>query len=373
MKIELKGSPWKESDETFWPNILRVAHLKGGLTASNSPKKPKIIKLRQATLDSKVIEIRLTAYRDLALALDSSGFGEIIGIDFYETEEQIRGVQQPLWMANSPTCDGVNGLFENNQFWRKVRHHGYTLKDPKIIDIAGRIGQQLWTLGNSLRKVSLAYQRQIVSVDFSGIGNRNWFSDSNTSNIFDSFQHFLFDACSLRDYLSEAVNEFIVFKEFPNQKKMITSHAKLVSILKPLSGKSNLLNDIVNASEENGWLELLTNYRNVITHVCPISQFNMQSSVFIEKIDIVCDKKVARIKAPLPANPREIRFERDVTRTNFSELERIQKEFSQRAKDPDNSLDMLEYCSSVTKNLVTYAVEIAAASDLDAPPIKLQL
>ena len=70
-------------------------------------------------------------------------------------------------------------------------------------------------------------------------------------------------------------------------------------------------------------------------------------------------------------NPKEIRFERDVTRTNFSELERIQKEFKKRAKDPDNSLDMLEYCSSVTKNLVSYAVEIAAASDLEAPPIKL--
>lgn len=373
MKLEMKGSPRKESDKTFWPKILRVAHLKGGLTAINSPKTPNIIKLKQLTLDSKAIEITLTAYRDIALALDKSGFGEIIGIDFYETEDQIRGIQQPQWMVNSPTSHAVNGLFENYQFWRKVCHHAYTSQEPKIIDIAGRIAQQLKTLENSLRKISLAYQRQISSIDFKEIENVNSFSDSNTSNIFDSFQHFLFDACSLRDYLSEAVNEFIVSREFPKQKKMITSHAKLVSLLKNMPKKSNLLNGILTASEENGWLELLTSYRNIITHVCPISQLSFQSSIFIEKINIVCDKKVARIKAPIPANPKEIRFEREVTRSNFSELERIQKEFRKCSRDAENSLDMLEYCSGITKKLVVYSFEIAAASGLEAPTVKLSL
>jgi hypothetical protein len=366
-----KGSTWNESDDTFWPNVVRVVHLPGGISAVNGPPHNREIRFKTQTTDGKIPHLQITAYRDLSIALWQIGFKKVIGVDYFTDQNQIEGVFPPQWKSKITSGNNSLAFDVEQQRWSAIAFNAHKEKDPLLYDIARRINTQLMTLDLSLKKLSLSYQKQLSSLTFEEkkLQCGNLYSDLNTHEVFDCFQHFLFDACILRDYLSEAYSELILHK-CEVLKKPITSFSGLISFLRKHNQSSeSFIETLLNDSNPNGWLKKLTDYRNIITHVCPMSQLTKFAAVKSVEFKLDQNKSIMGVSVPIPLTPNPIKFSRHDAKNDFNKITEAEEEYIRQSTEESSSQDMLDYAYFVCTKLAAYTFEIAKRANCNEEKI----
>ena len=71
----------------MWKNVVRVAHLPGGLRAYNPPGPQVEIEPYE---NSKPLIIQLSVYRQLQAALEKLGL-PVLGVEFFDSQGQLDG------------------------------------------------------------------------------------------------------------------------------------------------------------------------------------------------------------------------------------------------------------------------------------------
>lgn len=210
-----------------WPLAGRDVHLLGGVFAINQPQS-KEITVFPSTLDGVTAEISIPTYEHLYWGLKTIGISDYIGTDFYTHISQINGSFPCEWRVQTRYKSIPWSLTEATRRWSNISYQGYELKNAFLWDIAKRISHQINTLNESYKTLSLSYRKQLSAItkrEKVEVGRR--FEDGFSSKIYDSFQHFLFDACTLRDYLSEFIFHFLISNEEKQDIKHMTTASRI--------------------------------------------------------------------------------------------------------------------------------------------------
>ncbi|WP_429170604.1 hypothetical protein, partial [Aeromonas rivipollensis] len=93
--------------------------------------------------------------------------------------------------------------------WSNIGNEAYTQQNGHLWDLSKRISHQATLLNKTLRDLSLAYRNQLFSI-VESFKPDNKFINGFSDDIYAKFQHFLYDACVLRDYISEFVFHYVV-------------------------------------------------------------------------------------------------------------------------------------------------------------------
>lgn len=155
-------------------------------------------------------------------------------------------------------------------------------------------------------------------------------------------------------------------------QKAISSHAGLINFLKGKPLHNDLfLSELTAASTVNGWLSNLSEYRNLVTHICPISQINQHIKVSAKNFLLDQEKEIIGIKINIPLYPGKIRNDRKKNLSDFELLERAETHLTEQLMDHNSVIDMLEYAHSVTNLLTDYTYQIANRAKLDESEMHL--
>ncbi len=346
-----------------WMNVVRVAHLLGGLRAFNNPG-PEVV-IVPNTIHNKVASFNIPSYpafidvlRDLKLAP--------VGIDFYSSSEEIEGTWPPEWHSlsriRSPNYP-LNDLNDSVRAWRNVSFYAHTQQDYCLADIAGRIGFEIKACETRLRDLSDSYHRELVTLCKSGkFKDGQRFASLHTFNIYLAVHSFLVESCSLRDYLAEFVRLY-VFQQY-REEKVSTMGSLRKKILKNEHEHDAFAKELYEATEPdsaNGWLAKLGDYRDLVVHSVPLAQARTKSFLVQKLSNLGNDKCLPSIALPLPANPGSISKKRSAG-LYFSSVDEWFMAVQEDAEESRRATDALEYCCFANSNLTKLATDIVKYS-----------
>jgi hypothetical protein len=183
-----------------------------------------------------------------------------------------------------------------------------------------------------------------------GFKDNERFENGYSSYIYDSFQHFIFDACMLRDYISEFVFHYVVPQEVKLNEKHMTTTSKIYNKYfknrDVSSGYEVYFKDICSL---DGWLNELGVYRDLVMHACPLSMPKQRVWIRTATVELPGNKLLPQIIAPIPKNPLELKQDRNSFK-HFSDFEQQVNEFFTQSNNPDESIDILLYALNMMDN-----------------------
>lgn len=342
-----------------WP-AARIVHLIGGCRAINDHD--PVVRFLPNTIEGIPWQIETSAYGAIYGNLESLGF-RIIGVDFYSHALEVEGSVPPNWRSYCRTRNTSWPTEEAAQKWRNIGHAGFMRKDGMLWDTASRIGHQLRVCDWRLREISEAYSTQLLARlkrnDFK-IGSR--FEDGFTWLTYLSLQSFLVDACILRDYLSEFAAEYIYkpMIDLGNLRIMAMGALKK-KVLSKILDPDALTRELQVAANDNGWLTLLGNYRDLVIHSAPLAQAKAKLFSLCDQLSIAESAHVPILRCPIPENPAKILSARS-TGDHFGDFENQFSSFAKAATGDIPVVDGIDYASTVLGKLANLADEIAGKS-----------
>lgn len=345
-----------------WPISGRDVHFLGGIHAINLPSSNQV-KVYPSTIDGKSAVITIPTYQKLYEGLAQVGLSELVGTEFYTDVSHTDGSAPSEWRTHTAYKSKPWSHTEAIWHWSHVSNQGHKLKEAFLWDIAKRISHQISTLNESFKVLSHRYRKQLMGRcirEKIEIGSK--FEDGFSKEIYSSFQHFLFDACTLRDYLSEFIFHFILTDE----EKLGVQHMNITSRIfkkyfKDKSQPTVFRANFKNACDKNGWLNILGSYRDLVTHACPMSMAGGHLWIRVESITLNEGKLLPKIVAPIPLNPEAIKLERN-TLESFDKFDQKLKEFFGQSNDEKQSHDILTYSKTVMANFSSFIWELAEES-----------
>lgn len=346
-----------------WP-AARIVHLIGGCRAINDHG--PIVRIIPKTLEGAEWQFGISAYPAIYRSLESIGF-PIVGVDFYSHIMEVEGSAPPNWRSFCRTEKTSWATEETAQKWRNIGHAGFKRRDGALWDTASRIGHQLRVCDWRLREVSEAYSNQLLARlkqnDFK-VGTQ--YEDGFTWLSYLALQAFLVDACILRDYLSEFVAEY-VYKPMTDLKNLrITSMGALKKrVLKKITDPDTLTKDLQIATDDNGWLTLLGNYRDLVVHSAPLAQAKAKLFSVCDQLPVADGASIPIIRCPIPDGPAKILSARS-TGEHFSDFENQFNSFAKAAAGDISAVDGVEYASAALCSLAKLAESITEGSPV--PP-----
>jgi len=345
-----------------WPIAWRDVHFLGGIHAINLPSSNKV-KIYPSTTDDKTAIITIPTYQQLYVGLDQLGLNELVGTEFYTDISQIDGSAPSEWRVHTAYKSKSWSHIEAIWHWSHISNQGYKLKNAFLWDIAKRISHQISTLNESFKVLSRRYRDQLMGrciQEKIEIGSK--FEDRFSKDIYNSFQHFLFDACTLRDYLSEFIFHFILSDEEKSGVKHMNMTSRIFKkYFKDKSQPTVFRKNFKSACGKNGWLNILGSYRDLVTHACPMSMAGGYFWIRVESLKLNDGKLLPKIVAPIPLNPEEIKLERN-TLESFERFDQKLKEFFGKSNDEKQSVDILTYSKAVMGNFSSFIWELAEES-----------
>ncbi|BBO28031.1 hypothetical protein AltI4_24190 [Alteromonas sp. I4] len=283
--------------------------------------------------------------------LKKIGLNNFIGTEFFISPDNYDGRVPPEWRTQTRYENIPWSHSEAERRWSNIAYEGYAKKNAFLWDISKRISHQIRTVNESFKALAFSYRRQLSArVKEENIDLDSRFEDGYSSKIFDAFQHFLFDICSLRDYLSEFIFYFILSEEEKSGASHMTTTSRIYKkFFKDKEQRTTLRNYFKNGCSEKGWLNALGAYRDLVVHACPLSMAGGKVMLRMDSVSITGGKLLPQIFAPIPNNPEEITVERSSFQS-FNSFESKVSEFFDRANDKHNSLDILTYAFEVMTN-----------------------
>lgn len=337
-----------------WPISGREIHLHGGLLAINEPKS-NVVRLWPNTLCGKRFEIKIPTYGKIYSEIKSLGL-DIVGIEFITHESEAIGESPTQWRPYSYQ-QKIWPNWDATQLWSQIGNASYKHKDGLCYDLSKRISYQLTSLSLRLKDLSLSYRDQLNALNIqSKPSHGQRFQDGFTDTVYQKFHSFLFDACILRDYLSEFVYNFSGGGALREVGKEVTTAGGLYKLLMKSSELSFFENHLKECMDNNGWLKELGAYRDLVMHSAPISIANHQLYCIQEIISLPDSKQAQSVRFPIPGNPDGLyrqRCKRDDFDKYVKELELIAK----AALDDYGEYDCLKYAQTTSTKLSYLALE----------------
>ncbi len=291
-----------------WPTVGRVLHFSGGLRGDNPPQDNKVY--FHPTIPNQepifeVIENFPSIYRL------SNQYGLIVGVDFYHRTEEVRGLYPPEWRVYTYTHGTWLG-FDVCQKMAEIRNNAYQQKQYDFVDCIGKV--EAWTKAASraLRGISdsyhMALRARCIEKEYK---SPQAFSDFNSDYVNDALHNFFYYVGILRDHIAEFIILYIA-SSMPKEVIGKPIMSKLRDYLNKSSSEHSLghLKQAIlqgySTSEHSdilpGWLYLLKEYRNIITHEKPIDMIACRAWTW-QLTRWIGGYSVPYLKFPIPLLP----------------------------------------------------------------------
>jgi hypothetical protein len=330
---------------------LRVVHLTGGLRAVDLNDGKVWIEISP---DHRFGHFETPPYPQLYDVLQKLGF-ETIGIDFLENHV-FAGAMPPDWQ----TFRLGSGCYDlvAERAWSHVGHAADQNSDLILKILAGKIRTYLRLIPIRLRQLSDAYNQSLRSAVSkpapTEIGNH--FDNGWTTYIDAAVHAFLSDASAFRDVLAETIWRIILKRE----SVAVTS---IRGLIKHARSEDHPLVSTVLESTREGWLRELSDLRNHIVHVAPVSQSQEHHFVELRGFEAPDGQTLPTIHLPLLSADGSVRIPtREVIpyRDEAAIMASLQSYVAYSAAGQDALLVCNGYCFK----LVELAMNIKMAANL---------
>lgn len=289
-----------------------------------------------------------------------------IGVEFVSHPGQLDGEFPVEWQ--SMAIDGGFSLMHCQQQWSNVRHAATRSGDSVVATVGGKIGTYLELLNLRLLHLSGAYSVQLRScwrgTRTSGALVPHLFSHLFMRDIEAVIHAFLADAASFRDVLAEACWSLVL-------RKTAGQVNTLAELRKRVKGATDpVIIEILEQSSSGGWIKNLTDLRNHVVHVAPVSHAHELSFCEIRSMPIE-GTELLTLHYPLTEADWSLRrgFSRIV---NFSDEGAVRTAYEAFKEFSSRSGDALEYCWRTVSLMVKLADAVRIASGLRAETPKVQ-
>ena len=225
-------------------------------------------------------------------------------------------------------------------------------KNGYIWDLARRISHQSWLTNWRYRELSEAYRDHVVVGLKGGKGKTTGrFANEFTELVYSALQSFMIDACILRDNLAEFYWWHLRQGGYVKSSKTVTTMGGLLNgQFKAAKVPDRVHSFILDGTTENtGWIWLLTEYRNLVVHVAPLTLADQVLFASWVETD-VNGRSVVGVKLPLPKNPLALSKSRN-DGSLFEDPAGTRATFANVMKDDANTLDCLQYATTVVSGL----------------------
>lgn len=291
-----------------WPAVHRVIHFSGGIRGENPPQDSNVylhptIPGKEAIIES--IENYASIYKLSEL------YGLILGVDFYQSPDQIHGVYPPEWRVY--TYDRGSWLgFSTAQKMAEIINNAYQQGNLEFVDCISKVEAWSKAASRALRGISESYH-QILSTRCKDKEYKapQAFDDMNCDFVNDTMHNFLYYVGTLRDHIAEFIIRYIAHdppKEL-NKKPVMSKLKQFLEKGNNDYGLGNIKDAILkgyNLGEHSeilpGWLYMLKEYRNIITHEKPIDMIACRAWTW-QLVNESGYYSLPKLKFPIPILP----------------------------------------------------------------------
>lgn len=338
-------------------HAIRGVHLLGGLRALDDGSPDILVGVNG---QPPVITLPRPPYATLYHDLQKTGLRPV-GVEFVSHPIELNGEAPIEWQV----WDTVPGfkLMDARHNWSNIKVAKSRQGDTKVADIAARISTYFVLLNLRIQQLSNAYHETLRSQVLSCRQNQpsgGLFSNMFMREIEAALHAFFADASAFRDILSEACWILVLSEDDSNVLTMAT-------FLKRTRNSSvEIVREMHAAADSGGWIKNLTDIRNDIAHVAPLSQSHEHAFCDIRVIKLTGATKAPTLHFPLTQADGSMRKPTD-RRVDYSDDDAIKRSFEEYRLFVANSGDALEYAWRTVSNLVALAEKIRAAAGLEAP------
>jgi hypothetical protein len=339
--------------EEQWYNVTRIVHLVGGLRAINKAGSEVAIPLGS---NDPIPTFSIDKYHDLPWALISLGF-KIIGIDYYETSQQVQGYYPPIWYPFHADQENKDTSLNAENKWSWLANAAFKAEKIELMDICSRIAFEIRACNLRLRQLSEAYNVELWSLCEQQRFSPGKGETLNSFSIYLETHDLLRELCTLRDYLAEFVANFVLKSSLStdNRIRLMTSLRRRIAEAKITDNSiANELYEITNESE-GGWLAKLSAYRDLVVHYVPLGQAIRKEFVVRRFLPGSNLGNLPSIYFPIPSNPFSVKQ----ARSKGSPFETVSEWIEASKQDDSSAPDALEYCLRSVGNMMSLACKIA--------------
>ena len=294
-----------KAETTDWPEVVRCAHLEGGLRAINEPGRKVSFVPNLRTGSPK---FSLEEYDHFHRNLRSIGF-QLLGVDFFEDNDQLKGFYLPNWRPHYGSLGYVAN--DSSELWDNLAVAGHEVDDFSFVDICRRIAFQVNACSWRLHDLSEAYHRELCNkVRDKDFESGKSFGSINGFHIGLAAHSYFSDFGTLRDYTAEFLAKYVFHKDVPDRihiKRMSTLRTR---VLPNVDCGHPVKQELDKICAEDGWLNIVSAYRDIVVHYAPLElvegPFPFETSVFQSKTG----ERFPGIRFHLPQDPIALRSER---------------------------------------------------------------
>lgn len=348
-----------------WQPVLRELHLYGGGRVLNGMDQKADLRLN--AMSGRSASLKIKSYGSFYGDIKRLGL-QIVGCDFFHTEEQAKSFAPPEWRSINPAASPPWLCTDQGHDWSFIANAAFLKKNGLFCDIASRISHQIRACEWRLRQLSEAYSDQLNGRLFSKTFKANdRFLDGHTSLCYLALQSFLIDACTLRDYLSEFYSEAMIRRGNPSAPK-ITALVGLLKVWRSQPPEDNAGKELRASSLSGNWLYELGAYRDLVVHVAPLANAAKTLLAFTKTIEFQGELLPA-IQLPIPLKPAEVKNSR-TTGQYFDDPDLNFARGLNFIEDMESSRDALEYAHIAMQQLGALCSSIAGISPF-APQVPI--
>ncbi|MBS7558355.1 hypothetical protein KHO49_08255 [Pseudomonas sp. RC4D1] len=348
-----------------WQPVLRELHLYGGGRILNGMDQKA--DLRPSAMNGKSATLTIKSYGSFYADVKALGF-QIVGCDFFHTEEQAKSFVPPEWRSINPAASPTWICTDQGHNWSFIANAAFLKKNGLFYDIASRISHQIRACEWRLRQLSEAYSDQLNGrLHSKSFKPNERFLDGHTSLCYLALQSFLVDSCTLRDYLSEFYSEATIRKNDPAAPK-ITALSGLLKIWRSQPPQDKAGKELKASSSPDNWLYELGAYRDLVVHVAPLANAAKTLLAFTRTIDFH-GQQLPAIQLPIPLKPAQV----TKNRTTGQYFEDPNVDFARGLnfiENMDSSRDALEYAHISMQQLGALCNSISSISPF-APEVPI--
>ena len=340
-------------------DILREIHLVGGLRAIDSEN--TVVEIGLPGTET-LMTIERPEYVDLYNSLTELGL-PIVGVNFYQFQEQITGIARPDWLASCSKTGRWAARFRADS-WANAKHA--LLKDGQTDGalIAGKVSEYLWLLEFRILQLSQAYHHALVDhVHLQRSGNKalGGLVDNAWLLEVDAALHgFFVDAGSAADLLAEACCQFLEsdLGEIRKLSRLLKQPDRLVG---------TLTNKLLNAAQPGGWLHAMTKIRNSIVHDQLLSGIGVFGGFEVRGAMLSNDAHIYYLHYPLVGESIHELFNRKKY-DNLEDKKDFKDAIDQHLEDVKKSKDALETSQYFLSELCIFFEELHHEAHLESKP-----
>ena len=355
-----------------WHNVVRLAHLPGGLRALNNPG-PGVELIPSIDPAVSPVTFDLRTYASLGARLVALGLVPI-GIDFYENQGKVDGRYPPTWRPSHPDLDQRYIAWEAEDVWRCLSNAGYEADDVSFFDLANRVSFQIRASVHRLRELSDAYHIELACCCSGGdFKDGVAFESLNSFKIFISVHSVLVDLCVLRDYLAEFLATF-VFGSHLNNVRQVRSMSSLRKALAKVAETSDPLMEqtrrITDRTSSDSWMYQLGAYRDLSVHTVPLVDMVGRGVIRQCTHQVSSGYALPGIRFCLSQDPAAEMSRRSKS-VPWANIEEWLQSSVQLAIEDSGGPDALQYCWSTLGQMMCFAADVARRSPLQPKRVSI--